>query len=76
MEERIAKASKVPVISVHSGFETETVAWTSFGYSTVVVTVGILSSEAFLLPFEIAANTAPPSFKHKQCICFQRCMPP
>lgn len=49
MVERIAKASKVPVISVH--FETEKVAWTSFGKNAFVVSVGILSSKAFPLPF-------------------------
>ena len=48
MVERIAKASKVPVISVHS--EIEKVAWTSFGYNAVAVTVGILASKASLLP--------------------------
>ena len=45
MVERIAKASKVPVFSVHS--ETEKVAWTSLRHNAVVVSVGMLSSEAF-----------------------------
>ena len=59
MVERIAKASKVPVISMHS--ETEKV---SFGHYAVVVTVGILSSKTFPLPLEIAADITPPLCKY------------